>query len=633
MRSRIALFLRQLIEFVQRRPALHATIRLVARPLARRVARFARQNLNVIYAKWLNRHFAISDADRALIRAEIAGWHDPPLISVVMPAYETRPDLLRAAIGSVVAQLYPHWELCIADDASPSPHVAQILAEVAAAEPRLRWVRRDSNGHISAASNSALALASGPWVALMDHDDILHETALYRLAREALAHPGAEIVYSDEDKIDAAGQPWGPYFKPDFDPDLLYGQNVISHLGCYRRELLQRIGGFRLGFEGSQDYDLALRAVRAAGPQAVRHIPAMLYHWRQGGEGESFSESQLQRCIDVARRSIAEALEAEGRGDSVVENPLVPVFNRVIRHLPDPAPLVSIIVPTRDRHELLAPCVEGILRRTDYPAIELIIVDNDSSDPETLALFGRLAADARVRILRSPGPFNYSRLNNLAAEAASGEVLLLLNNDTEVIEAGWLREMVSQAIRPGIGAVGAKLLYPDDTIQHAGVILGIGWPGGIAGHAYPGAPRTDPGAFGHLGLVRSVAAVTAACLAVRKSLYAQVGGLDEENLAVAFNDVDFCLRLMEAGYRNIWTPFAELYHKESASRGDDLVGRKAARFQAEVQYMRSRWGRLLDQDPYWNPSLSLLTQYRDLAHAPRDNALTPWRDAAPSPGA
>lgn len=632
MRLSIALFLRWLIEYVQRRPALHATIRLLARPLARRVARFARRNLEMMYARWLTRYFAISEADRAQIRAEIAGWRDPPLISVVMPVYETPPDLLRAAINSVIGQIYPHWELCIADDASPSPDIARLLGEIAAVEPRLRWVRRDSNGHISAASNTALALATGPWVALMDHDDILHETALYRVAREALAHPKAAIIYTDEDKIDGAGQPWGPYFKPDFDPDLLLGQNMISHLGCYRRDLLERIGGFRLGFEGSQDYDLALRAVSAAGPRAVRHIPAVLYHWRQGGADASFSESQLQRCIDAARRSIAEALEAEGRGDRVVDNPLVPVFNRVVRNLPDPAPLVSIIVPTRDRHELLAPCVEGILRRTDYPAIELIIVDNDSSAPETLALFDRLASDARVSILRSPGPFNYSRLNNLAAEAARGEVLLLLNNDTEVIDPGWLREMVSQAIRPGIGAVGAKLLYPDDTVQHGGVILGIGWPGGVAGHAYPGAPRHDPGAFGHLGLVRSVAAVTGACLAVRKALYAEVGGLDEVHLAVAFNDVDFCLRLMEAGYRNLWTPFAELHHKESASRGDDLVGRKAARFQAEVDYMRTRWGRLLDHDPYWNPCLSLTTQHREPAHAPRDNALTPWRAAAPSSG-
>ena len=584
------------------------------------------------YQAWVLQNCRITDADRAIIRAEIAGWRDPPLISVVMPAYKTPPDLLRAAIASVVGQIYPHWELCIADDASPSPHVATILAEIAALEPRLRWMRRDSNRHISAASNSALSLASGAWVALMEHDDILHETALYRVAREALAHPGAEIIYSDEDKIDGAGKPWGPNFKPDFDPDLLYGQNVISHLGSYRRELLGRIGGFRLGFEGSQDYDLALRAVRAAGPQAVRHIPAILYHWRQGGEGESFSEAQLQRCLDAARRSIAEALEAEGRGDRVVENPRVPIFNRVIRHLPDPAPLVSIIVPTRDRHELLAPCVDGILHRTDYPAIELIIIDNDSSDPQTLALFDRFATDARVRILRSPGPFNYSRLNNSAAEAARGEVLLLLNNDTEVIDPGWLREMVSQAIRPGIGAVGAKLLYPDDTVQHAGVILGIGWPGGVAGHAYPGARRHDPGPFGQLALVRSVAAVTGACLAVRKALYAEVGGLDEVHLAVAFNDVDFCLRLMEAGYRNIWTPFAELHHKESASRGDDLVGAKAERFQAEVEYMRGRWGPLLDNDPYWNPNLSLTTQHREPAHAPRGNALTPWRDAAPSNG-
>lgn len=569
------------------------------------------------YADWIASHEALSDEDRARIRAEVAAWDAPPLLSVVMPAYETREALLRAAIASVQAQLYTHWELCIADDASPSAHVARTLAELAAADPRIRWVRREVNGNISAASNTALGLARGEWVVLMDHDDLLPEFALHRIADEIRRHPEAAVIYSDEDKVDERGVRSEPYFKADFDPDLLLSQNMISHLGAYRRDVLERIGGFREGFEGSQDHDLALRAVGAAGAAAVRHIPAVLYHWRQGAAASSFSESQIERCVDAARRAISEALAAAGSRAQVVPNPLVRVYHRIVHPLPEPAPLVSVIVPTRDRGELLGACMEGLLHGTDYPRIEVLIVDNESTDPGTLALLARLAEDPRVRVLPVPGAFNYSRLNNLAVAEARGEVLLLLNNDIEVIEPGWLREMVSHAVRPEIGAVGAKLLYPDDTVQHAGVLLGIGWPGGVAGHCFPNARREDPGPFGLLAVTRSVSAVTAACLAVRRSLYQEVGGLDEEGLKVAFNDVDFCLRLRERGYRNLWTPFALLYHKESASRGSDQRGEKAKRFEGEVAIMRARWGAALDDDPYWNPNLSLRTGWPDLAEPPR----------------
>ncbi|MBR0679526.1 glycosyltransferase family 2 protein [Roseomonas eburnea] len=569
------------------------------------------------YGDWIAAHDAPSERDRARLRAEIATWDAPPLLSVVMPAYDTADALLRAAIASVQAQLYPHWELCIADDASPSPHVARTLAELAAADPRIRWVRRDVNGNISAASNTALALAKGEWVVLMDHDDLLPETALFRVAAEIRRHPEAAVIYSDEDKVDERGRRSDPYFKADFDPDLLLVQNMVGHLGAYRRELLERIGGFRLGFEGSQDHDLALRAVGAAGTKAVRHIPRVLYHWRQGAAASSSSECRVERCANAARRAITDALAAAGSPAQVVPNPLLRVCHRIMYPLPDPPPLVSVIVPTRDRGELLGACLDGLLHRTDYPRIEVIILDNESTEPQTLALLDRLREDPRVRILGVPGAFNYSRLNNLAVTEARGEVLLLLNNDIEVIEPGWLREMVSQAMRPEIGAVGAKLLYPDDTVQHAGVLLGTGWPGGVAGYCYPHARRDDPGPFGLLAVTRTVSAVTGACLAVRRALYEEVGGLDEEDLKVAYNDVDFCLRLRARGYRNLWTPFALLYHKESASRGDDQRGAKAARFRSETAVMRARWGEALDQDPCWNPNLSLLTGWPDLAEPPR----------------
>lgn len=617
---------------VRRNARLRETVRPLLRPLLPLLRRIVPTSPEIAYEEWIAAHEALSEGDRARIGAEVAAWDAPPLLSVVMPAYETPEALLRAAVTSVQAQLYTHWELCIADDASPSPHVARTLAELAAADPRIRWVRREVNGNISAASNTALALARGEWVVLMDHDDLLPEFALFCIADEIRRHPGAAVIYSDEDKVDERGWRSDPYFKSDFDPDLLLSQNMISHLGAYRRDLLERIGGFREGFEGSQDHDLALRAVGAAGgAAAVRHIPAVLYHWRQGAAASSFSESQIERCVDAARRAIAEALAAAGSRAQVVPNPLVRVYHRIVHPLPEPAPLVSVIVPTRDRGELLGACMEGLLRGTDYPRIEVLIVDNASTDPGTLALLARMAGDPRVRVLPVPGAFNYSRLNNLAAAEARGEVLVLLNNDIEVIDPGWLREMVSHAMRPEIGAVGAKLLYPDGTVQHAGVLLGVGWPRGVAGHVYLGAQGDDPGPFGLLAVTRSVAAVTAACLAVRRTLYDEVGGLNERELTVAFNDVDFCLRLHARGYRNLWTPFSVLFHKESASRGDDLTGAKARRFQGEIDYMRLQWAELLDNDPYWNPNLSLTSTGRRLAEPPRLPVSCRFRGSPTSP--
>jgi len=603
-----ALFFQLSLDYLRRRPTLKRRLRPLLRPV-----------LGLAYRRWVAAFDTLDDADRAAIRAHIAGMAAPLLISVVMPAYETPEPLLRQAIASVRSQLWPHWELCVADDASPSPRVAAILAEAAAADPRIKWLRRVANGHICAATNSALALATGEWVALLDHDDILPEHALYEVAVEAAAHPRTQVIFSDEDNIDARGRRSGPYFKPDFDPDLLLGQNLISHLGVYRRSLLRRLGGLRLGFEGSQDHDLALRAVAAVGEAAVRHIPKVLYHWRQAAGPASFSEASLARCIDASRRAVRDHLAERGLPGEVAAAPLLPAFSRVVWPLPDPPPLVSVIVPTRDRADLLGCCLEGVLARTDYPAIEVLVADNGSTEAPTLALFARLAADPRVRILPMPGPFNYARLNNQASAAARGGILVLLNNDIEVIGPDWLREMVSQCLRPAIGAVGCKLLYGDGTLQSGGTVLGVG---GVAAHYLAGAAHGGPGPSGSLALARSVSAVTAACLAVRREVFEAVGGFDEANLPVTFNDVDLCLRIRQRGWRNLWTPFAELHHLESASRGDDFSGEKLARFMREEAFMHRRWDAELAADPYWNPNLSLATAYRNLAVPPR--GAKPW---------
>ncbi|MBW8815785.1 MAG: glycosyltransferase family 2 protein [Caulobacterales bacterium] len=572
------------------------------------------------YEAWAQRYDVLTAADRHAIREHIGRMQSPPLISVVMPVYATSPKLLKAAIESVRAQLYPHWELCIADDASPGEAVWRLLSRCARRDPRIKIVRRAENGHICAATNSALTLAQGEFVALMDHDDLLPERALYEVAAVLDQHPDADIVYSDEDKIDDRGLRFEPYFKSDWNPELVRGQNMVSHLGVYRRSLIEAVGGLRVGFEGSQDYDLTLRVSEQTAPERIHHIPWVLYHWRQGGQTASFSESQMARCADAARRAVAEHLARTGQDGCEVENlPTMPGWLRVRRPLPDPAPKVSLIVPTRDRADLLSACADGVLSGTDYPDLELLIVDNGSVEPQTRDLFARLAQDPRVRILQAPGPFNYSALNNRAAAEATGEILVLLNNDISMEDRGWLAELVSHAVRPNVGAAGAKLLYPDRTVQHAGVVVGVG---GVAAHWGPGAGEHDPGYFGHLAMTRNVSAVTGACLALRRSVFEQAGGLDEDRLKVAFNDVDLCLKIRALGYDIVWTPFAQLVHHESASRGSDMAPEAQGRFNAEIATMRQRWPATLAHDPFYGPNFDRMhTDFR-LAYPPE--LRRPW---------
>ena len=573
------------------------------------------------YDRWVRHYDTLTEEDRTRIGACIDRLAYRPLISVVMPAYETPERLLREAIGSVRAQLYPHWELCIADDASPSARVASVLRELAAEDPRIKWIRRDHNGHIAAATNSALALATGEFVALMDHDDLLAEQALYEIAAELNAHPGAEMIYTDEDRVDGSGRRFQPHFKPDWNIDLLLGQNVFCHLGVFRRELLTRIGGLREDVvDGGQDYDLVLRCAVASEQSGVRHIPEILYHWRHTNQASSFSQLNLDICTAAARRGVRDYLTARGVLGAEVVAASGGHWNRIRWPLPLSPPRVSLIVPTRDQADLLSKCASGLLHRTSYPDLELLIVDNDSRESRTAELFERLQRDNRVRILHSPGKFNYSAMNNTAVHEASGEIIALINSDIDVISDDWLREMVSIAMRPDVGAVGAKLLYADDRIQHAGVVLGVGSYAngpGVAGHFGTQLDRNEIGYFGQLALTREVSAVTGACLVMRKEVYQAVDGLDAEHLPVSFNDVDLCLRIRSLGLRVIWTPFAELYHLESASRGYDRTSEQIARANKEADYMRHRWGPVLDNDPFYNPVFDRVDHMFRLAMPPR----------------
>lgn len=574
-------------------------------------ATFRHDPSSIDYAEWIQRNERplFSDVDR--LRQHRDEFKHKPTVSIVMPVYNPDTELLGKAIDSVLAQSYASWQLCIADDASPNPQVRAVLQQYADRDARIKVVFREKNGHISAASNTALELATGEYVALLDHDDELSMHALHFIVDAINRHPTARIIYTDEDKIDETGFRCEPHFKSSWNPDLFYAQNYVSHLGVYEHALLRRIGGFRLGVEGSQDQDLLLRCLPLVDPADIVHVPMVLYHWRitQGSTAQAASGKSYTTRAGV--KALQDHFKAQGLEQVVVEEGLAPNTYRVRYPVPHPAPLVSLLIPTRDKVELLRACIESILQKTTYPNYEILVLDNESIEQATLEYFEAVQqADSRVRVLPYHQPFNYSAINNFGAQEARGEVLGLINNDVEVISSEWLTEMVSHAMRPEIGCVGAKLYYGDDTLQHAGVILGLG---GVAGHSHKYFPRSATGYFSRLQVVQNLSAVTAACLVVRKSVYMQVGGLEEEALRVAFNDVDFCLKVREAGYRNLWTPYAELYHHESKSRGAEDTPEKQARFTSEVGYMQEKWGGHLQADPYYSRNLTATREDFSLA--------------------
>jgi O-antigen biosynthesis protein len=573
------------------------------------------------YRNWVGMYDTLTEADRQAINDRISQLAYKPLISVVMPVYNVDEVWLRLAIESVRNQLYTHWELCIADDKSRKRYVRRLLDEYRRKDPRIKVIFRKTRGHISVASNSALELAAGEFIALLDHDDELAEHALYMVAEELNAHPKADLIYSDEDKLNYNGQRVVPHIKPDWSPDLFYSYNVISHLGVYRTSLVKQLGGFRQGYEGSQDYDLALRVVEQIPDDHIRHIPYILYHWRE--VPGSVARAVGSPADEAARNALRSHFRRKGI-DARVTNGYGP-FHRVIYPMPEELPLVSVIVATRDHANLLRQVVEGVLDETDYQPLELIVVDNQSSESATLDYLRELQGNARVRIIHYDAPFNFSAINNLAAREAKGQILALVNNDIKVISSEWLAEMISHAVRPEIGAVGAKLYYPSETIQHAGIIIGLG---GIAGHAHRHLPRQGAGYYARAQVLQNYSAVTGACLVLRRNIYDEVGGLNESDLPIAFNDLDLCLRIQQKGYRILWTPYAELYHLESASRGADTDPDKLARFIKEQEFMKSTWKDRLAYDPYYSRNLTLNKEDFSFDKPRRD---APWKnDKIPS---
>ena len=563
------------------------------------------------YREWLERYEKI---DPIALRRSLRQLRAQPLISVLLPVYNPQLDLLEAAIASVRGQIYPRWELCIADDASTDPAIRSCLEKSAAEELRIKAVFRPVNGHIAACSNSALALASGSWCALLDQDDLLAADALARVALEIEVKPGAGLIYSDEDKIDLGGNRSEPYFKPDWNRELFLAQNYVNHLGVFRTDLVRQVGGFREGFEGSQDYDLGLRCIEKLRPGQICHIPRILYHWRKVRGSVAAVADAKPYAIAAARRAIGEHLERSQIRGRVEACPRNPEAHRVCYSLGESSPLVSIVIPTRNQSALLKQCLGSIRERTEYRPFEFVIVDNGSREKEALDFLRLLEEKNAARVVRDDGPFNFSRLTNAGAAAARGEVLLFLNNDIEAVDRDWLREMVSHAARTEVGAIGARLCYPDGTLQHAGVIVGLG---GVAGHPFAHMPGEHGGYFSRAFLQQNISAVTGACLAVRAELFAKMGRFDEVNLPVSFNDIDFCLRLRAAGYENLWTPYASLVHCESASRGHQPSREDLVQFVKEAAFMQEKWGAELLHDPFYNPNLSLNLPGFELAVPPR----------------
>jgi glycosyltransferase involved in cell wall biosynthesis len=540
----------------------------------------------VFYRRWVKEHTP-GPAELQSMRAEGEAMTDGPLISVLTPVYDVDERWLRACIASVRNQAYPRWELCLVDDASPSPHVARVLEEEAKQDARVRFQRRQRNGGIATASNDALAMARGEYVALLDHDDELAPEALLEVARRVIADPGLDLVYSDEDKLDSAGRRIGAFFKPDWSPELLRSMNYVCHLGVYRRRILEELGGFRPGFDGSQDYDLVLRFTERT--NRIAHVPAVLYRWRQIPGSVAGSGQAKPYAYEAGRRALEESVARCGEKAEVIQ--LKPGRYRV-RYAIEGDPLVSVIIPTKDHPRLLAACLDSLDHTCAGRSLEILVVDNGSSSPKALRQLEEVAR--RHRVIRDPSPFNWAALNNRAAHQARGDYLLFLNDDVEALEPGWLDAMLEQAQRPDVGAVGAKLLFPGGTIQHAGVVLGLG---GAAGHLFTGSPGHRPGYFDLANVVREVSAVTGACMLVSRRLFEEVGGFDEK-LGVAYNDTDFCIRLLQLGRRNLFTAHATLMHRESATRGNLHPAE-------DEREMRRKWGHLLAADPWYNRNLSL----------------------------
>ena len=550
----------------------------------------------VPYGPWFEKH---KPSAEELERQRKKKWKNPPLISVAVPAYRTPPGFLEQMILSVKEQTYPHWELCIVNASRGEDGMEQVLGRYAGGDERIRVKNLEENLGIAGNTNEALEMARGEFVGLLDHDDLLAPQALFRIAEALTADPQADAVYTDEDKVTTdLSEHFQPHFKPDFNLDLLRSNNYITHFFVVRTRLAREAGGFRREFDGAQDYDFIFRCTEEA--KKVLHVPEVLYHWRTHKASTADNPASKMYAFEAGKRAIEAHLARCGQEGTVSLRKDLGFYR--VEYPVQGEPLVSILIPNRDQKETLEKCLNSIWEKSTYNNYEILIVENNSSSPEIFNYYREIEKRPGVRILTWKEGFNYSAINNFGEKSAAGDYLLFLNNDVEVINPGWIEELLGNCQRKEVGIVGAKLYYPDDTIQHAGTVIGIG---GIAGHAFLNMPRSRTGYLHKASLQMDLSAVTAACMMMKRQVFEQLGGF-EERLSVAFNDVDLCLRTVQAGYLVVYNPEVELYHYESKSRGAEDSEEKVRRFQEEIEFMRCRWMDLLKKgDPYYNRNLTL----------------------------
>lgn len=560
-----------------------------ARVKVRGVKMYNEPNNLVDYNTWIRKY--------ENSKLETIEFEYKPLISILIPVYNIGKDYLSQCIDSILNQTYDNFEICLVDDCSTKEETKQTLEYYKEKDKRVHVKYRKENGHISRTTNDALEMANGEYIALVDDDDEITTNALQEVVKALNNDKTIDMIYSDEDKLDSAGRRCFPNFKPDWSPDTLLSLNYICHLTVLRKSIVDEIGGFTVGLEGAQDYDLFLRFTEKA--KNIHHIEKILYHWRMVEGSTSMVISNKNYAVERGKQAIENALKRRKISGSVKIDQKSTYY--IVNYDLKKEPLVSIIIPTKDFPEVLDACLKSLYERTIYKNFEVIIMNNNSNKEETYKLFDKYKKEHKnFKVYDANYEFNYSKINNEAVKKAKGEYVCLLNNDTEIISPDWLSTMVGYASQDHVGAVGPKLLYPDETVQHGGVILGLG---GVASHSYIGASREDFGDFGRLRVPYDYAAVTAACLVVSRGKYLSVDGLDE-SLKVAYNDIDFNIKLLKEGYFNMCLPQVEIFHFESKSRGYDNTSDKYKRFREEEKYMYNKWGEIINNDPFYNSNFS-----------------------------
>lgn len=522
-----------------------------------------------------------------------------PLISVAVPAYRTPEKFLAQMIDSLLAQTYGNWELCIANGSPEDSAMKKVLEEYTKKDSRIRVSELTENKGIAGNTNAALEMAQGEFVGLLDHDDLLAPNALYEIVRALDEDRNLDAVYTDEDKVTTElDEHFQPHLKPDFNLDLLRSNNYICHFFVVRRSIVQKVGGFCQEFDGAQDHDFIFRCIETA--EKVGHIPEILYHWRTHKASTADNPASKMYAFDAGKQAIEAHLKRTGTEGIVSHTPDLGFFR--VKYPVQGQPLVSVIIPNKDEKETLKACIDSIREKTEYPNYEIIIVENNSTTDEIFQYYKELSQDPRIRLLRWKKEFNYSAINNYGVRHANGEYLLFLNNDVTVITPGWIKELLGVCQRPEVGAAGVKLIYPDNTIQHAGCVIGLG---GIAGHMFVDMPANRTGYLHKASILQDMSAVTAACMMMKRTAFEEAGGFTEK-LSVAFNDVDLCLKVRKNHKLIVYDPYVQLYHMESKTRGAEDNKEKVRRFQEEIEYMRCQWIDILKKgDPYYNKNLSL----------------------------